>query len=649
MRNAARLCLTACFLMFCLALPAAAQLGERPGTVSNQEAGPKDATGLSLKTPRIRMIHTTDAALEGGSMYFQMMDPYLAFKMGKDLTQREFRIRDGVFGSAPTGGVSNFRGVLDDGFTPAIVGNDQVSCGGCHNMPYRDAGAGTNFAKKSGLGRNATHFFGSGIQEMLAWQIRQKMMQQMDTDRNNWISKDEMSRRPILVKPTPDARPIDFGRSIDGNGNGRPDLNNIFRIWYVDANGKRLPDARGLDDPGVAGYNFMLEVFGWGESLFGLNTTNRIFAWDPLVAHGGLEAHDPTTAYDPDGDGFGQWSNAGFLQSPVGHLPPDKGGEISAQGWSLDDPDGDGYINEITEGDLDMMEWYMLNSPRPGVGQQTEATRRGEHLMKVWGCNDCHVSDWLIEAADPDNPDIHKRYLGDLRAFDFTASWNDDTEQMEGKLTPLTTLDSQGRHVPNRGSFLVQGIYTDFRHHPMGPRLTDIQYDGSIVKAFRTGLLWGNGTTGFPWGHDGQSMTIHDIILRHGGETSRRSRNLYANASPQDQRAVVAFLESLVLYPTDLIPADIDGDGVVSNPFFVAGKNTGPERFNPEWLFQTPGEIEGYTINPAGLTIRSNALVNIDDAYGLGLPYYADSDRDGFPDMADACPGHRGYKDGCEE
>lgn len=625
------------------ASPALAQLGERPGTSTDTSAGPKDLTGLSVKTPRIRVVHTTDPELAGGSMYFQVYDPFLAFKMGKDLTQREFRFRDGVFG-AP--GISGFKGKLSDGESPAIVGNDQTSCGGCHNMPYRDAGAGTNFAKKSGLGRNSTHFFGAGIQEMIAWQVRQKMMQQIDTNRNNWVDPEEMNGNPILVQPAPGAPAIDYGASGDNDGDGQPDLNNIFRLWFVDAQGKVVAGATSLDDPGVVGYNFIMEVFGWGESRFNLNTTNRVFAWDPLVAHGGMEAFDPTTAFDPDNDGFSQVSNPGFQQSWIGHIPPDRGNQLNSVGLSVDDPDGDGAINEITEGDLDMIEWYMLNSPRPAVGRQTEETRRGKDLFGAWGCAECHVSEWYLEPADPDNPDIHQRYLGDLRAFDLDVAWSEEVQELQGRLIPLTTVDTEGRHTPIRGSFLVQGIGTDFKHHDMGPRLMDVQYDGTVVSSFRTGLLWGNGASGFPWGHDGKSMTIDDLIRRHGGE-ARVSRNIYVNASADAQEAVVAWLRTHLLYPTDQIPVDLDGDGVIANPFMVAGRRTGFERFNPEWLFRVPGEIESYTVNPQGRLVHSRALLNIEDAYGLDLPLLRDSDLDGFPDVQDECPFLEGFKNGC--
>ena len=60
------------------------------------------------------------------------------------------------------------------------------------------------------------------------------------------------------------------------------------------------------------------------------------------------------------------------------------------------------------------------------------------------------------------------------------------------------------------------------------------------------------------------------------------------------------FLDSLVLYQTDRLPCDVDGDGKISEHFVVAGRDTGLERFNPEWLFRVPGRIEGPMANVRG-------------------------------------------------
>src|SRR5262245_55810484 len=80
---------------------APAQLGERPGnSLDNPIDTPHDLSGLSIKIPRIRVVHTIDPRKPGGSMYLQQVDPFLGYKWGWSLTQREFRERDGVYGDA---------------------------------------------------------------------------------------------------------------------------------------------------------------------------------------------------------------------------------------------------------------------------------------------------------------------------------------------------------------------------------------------------------------------------------------------------------------------------------------------------------------------------------------------------------------------
>src|SRR5262249_8846511 len=78
-----------------------AQVAERPGNSGDNPIDyPHDLTGLSIKNPRVRIVHTTDPAKQGGSMYLQQVDPWLGFRWGWSLTQREFRDRDGVYGDA---------------------------------------------------------------------------------------------------------------------------------------------------------------------------------------------------------------------------------------------------------------------------------------------------------------------------------------------------------------------------------------------------------------------------------------------------------------------------------------------------------------------------------------------------------------------
>jgi hypothetical protein len=628
-----------------------AQLGERPGnSLDNPIDIPHDLSGLSIKNPRIRIVHTTDPTKAGGSMYLQQVDPFLGYKWGWSLTQREFRERDGVYGDA--GKLDGL--LLPDGSTKMMSRSHVNSCAVCHNAPYRDGGAGATIPKNGGTGRNTPHLFGGGLIEMIGQQLRFQAMAIADTNRDGWISLEEArGKRCIISNLPPDIAGervvIDLGSFEDLDGDGRPDLNPIFNPIYVDKDGKRIPMAHSLKFPGVAGYKFEVQCFGPGHLYLPfrppVSTTLRAFTATAFDIHMGLQPFDPTTLNDRDGTGWSQVSNAGCLQC-ITAAGKDRGAVRGPTGISKDDPDRDGYCEEISEGDLDMAEWYLLNHPAPARGELTPEVRRGEARFKEIGCAVCHVPDWHLHAANvaqPDASDYTQRFDGDRRFFELQVGFNERTERLEGKLVYLA--DRQGdRWIPRRRAYTVRGLYSDFKYHDMGEGFYQVQFDGTVIKMWRTLPLWGVGSTA-PYGHDGASLTLDEVIRRHGGE-ALRSRQAYTALHRQDRRTIIAFLESLVLYSTEQIPCDIDGDGRISDHFLVAGMDTGVERFNPEWLFRIPGQIEGPTRSVRGDRITSFALTNVRQAYGLHLEYLTDSDGDGFPDVIDPAPFRTGYRDG---
>ncbi len=381
-----------------------AQQTERPGCSFDHPIDvPRDLSGLSLKTPRVRVVHTTDPALAGGSMYLQQVDPWLGYAWGRGLFQRSFRDRDGVFGEA--GKLDGL--LLPDGATRMMDRGHVSSCGGCHNVPYRDAGAGMTIPKNGGTGRNSPHLFGGGLIEMIGEHLRLQALALADDNRDGWISKEEARGKRCVLYNQPEGLggqsfALDFGSFEDRDGDGYPDLNAVFYPVFVDQDGKRIAFASSLNYPGVAGYTLQVQVFGFGH-LYApfrppVSTTLRAFTATPFDIHSGLQACDPTTHTCPDGTALARVSNAG-MQQFITEAGRDRGSARGPTGLSLDDPDRDGFLEEITEGDLDVVEWYLLNHPAPARGRATPEVRHGEQLFDRVGCAVCHVPDWHLPAA----------------------------------------------------------------------------------------------------------------------------------------------------------------------------------------------------------------------------------------------------------
>src|SRR4030095_12276319 len=82
-----------------------------------------------------------------------------------------------------------------------------------------------------------------------------------------------------------------------------------------------------------------------------VSTTLRAFTATPFDIHAGMQACDPTTHTCPDGTARALVSNAG-MQQFITEPARDRGAARGRTGISLDDPDRDGFCEEITEGDL---------------------------------------------------------------------------------------------------------------------------------------------------------------------------------------------------------------------------------------------------------------------------------------------------------
>jgi len=166
------------------------------------------------------------------------------------------------------------------------------------------------------------------------------------------------------------------------------------------------------------------------------------------------------------------------------------------------------------------------------------------------GCAVCHIPDLTItrDRRVADVETVYDPVNGIFNSLFSTA-------------VPSFTLinDSSGLppiRRPNHQPFLVKNIFADFKRHDLGLGFYERNFDGTMRTRFLTTPLWGAGTTA-PYGHDGRSINLIEVILRHGGE-AQSSRDEFARLSPAARLSVIEFLNSLVVFPPDDTASNLD-------------------------------------------------------------------------------------------
>ncbi len=276
--------------------------------------------------------------------------------------------------------------------------------------------------------------------------------------------------------------------------------------------------------------------------------------WIPISAYGlsemGLEASD-----DPDLNA----ARAGArVVTPSGMVLDGSKDKIEVP------PPPDAHNgNEIDNALVDHLEFYLLNYFKPGIYKQTEATERGRFMFNHIGCASCHVPDLTIN-RDRRVADLETAYDPARGIFN----------HMFATAAPLFKVVDDGSGNPPlkvaaENPFLVKNIFTDFKRHDLGRNFYERNWDGTTQKTFLTRPLWGVGSTG-PYGHDGRSITLDEVILRHGGE-AQISRNAFAALAENQADDLIQFLNSLVLFPPDDTASTLDPGDPTKPGFPQAG------------------------------------------------------------------------------
>lgn len=438
-----------------------------------------------------------DRRTPDASLYLIARDPFRSIRRGRQLFQRKFTLAQGL---GPR---------TDDGIGGDIAGDASLgagladSCAACHGRPRGSAGFGGDVFTRPDS-RDAPHLFGLGLQEMLA----DEMTDALRRSRDDAVARALSRRRPVRVR-------------LEAKG---------VRFGHLTVSSRGVVDTRGVEgvDP-----DLRVKPFFAQGSTFSI----RQFVVGAFNDEMGMQSPDPDLVAASQGQRVVTPSGL-VLDGSLDAFPRPRAGDDPTL-----DVDRDGVPNEVDPAVVDHLEFYLLNYFKPAVHEQTAFTALGRSLLDDLGCTGCHVESLVIE-RDRRVADVETRFDPDRGIFNHlfaTATARFVEVPDDSSLPPL--------RLPEEGRFVVRNFYADLKRHDLGPAFWERNFDGSVQREFMTEPLWGVGSTA-PYGHDGRSINLHEVILRHGGE-AKRARDRYAAAGSVAQFALRAFLESLVLFPPD--------------------------------------------------------------------------------------------------
>ena len=473
-----------------------------------------------------------DIFTPNSSAFIIARDPFRAVRRGRQLFQRKF--------NAPQGhGPIAFNGQGDINNAIAIGAGLADSCAACHGRPRGSAGSGGDVVTRPDS-RDAPHLFGLGLKEMLGDEITAYLRGARAQ------AVDEARRRRRSVTRNLNYQGINYG-SLTADRNGAVDTS---RVVGVDTDLRVRP------------------FFTHGQTI-----SMREFIIGALNDEMGMQSVDPQMTAARGGGRYVTPSGM-VLDGSLDLL------EGAAATTPTADPDGDGKVNEIPTSIVDFFEFYLLNYFKAATYEETPATIRGRRTFEEMDCVRCHIPDLTIQR--------------DRRVADLETVYDPERGIFNGLFATAVPLfnavdDGSGHPTlkrPALGSFVVKNIFTDFKRHDLGPNFHERNYNGTTQKLFLTTALWGVGTTP-TYGHDGRSINLTEVILRHGGEATQEALR-FARLDDRDRRNVLDFLNSLVLFPPDDTASTLD-PGNRADPFFPQ-RGHGSIRLGA--LFNNPADPE---------------------------------------------------------
>lgn len=444
---------------------------ERPDSLEEQAR-------LALERDARRREHRFRDAAEPGHLFattrlsareLRNLEPEAIYEIGAQIFHHRFTRAEG-FGGKDRPGLSR----IHDG---RRGGPDAYTCAACHRRGG-PAGAGSAVDNSyldgdgdrpdSALERNPPSLSGAGILELIAAEMSRDLQAQRDRLQKEAQRSGEPTRGELNTKG------VSFG-AVTAEPGGR------------------------LDTRELSGVDPDLVVRPFGRK--GHAATVREIVEEQLALHHGMQSTRLATSGDP------------AMAGPFG--PPD--------------PDGDGVVDEITDGQLDALALFVAMQEVPAVGMPIDSHQialwsEGQHQFDELGCAGCHVPSLPLEST-------LYRLEPPGRGPALTVDLADAAA--EPRLAP-----------PPEGGARRVYLFSDLKRHVVGPYLRESRrYRGISGAEFITPPLWGVARSG-PWLHDGRAPTLDRTILEHSGEAIDAAR-AYDALSDQERAPLRIYLTSL--------------------------------------------------------------------------------------------------------
>jgi Di-haem oxidoreductase, putative peroxidase len=410
-----------------------------------------------------------------------------------------------------------------------ISGPDSNSCAGCHNAPYGITGGGGDFVTNVFV--MAQRFDFVTFERDDAWPTR---------------SSTDETKQPIRLDTV-------------GNSRATPGM---FGAGYLEMLAREITtDLHAIRDSMKLGETRQLVSKGIS---FGELTRRTDGMWDTskVQGMGRLSLLAPTPIDRPTlmVRFWHQASNVISLREFTNTSFNHHHGIQSTERFGRNtDPDGDGFMNEMTRADVTAVSVYQATLAVPGRVIPNNpaieaAVLKGESSFKRIGCATCHVpalpltkTGWIYTEPNPFNPPTNLR-PGDAKTLSVDLN---DQRLPQPRLAPSPT-------DPN--AIMVEA-YTDFKLHditdPDDPDAAEpIDMNQSLVsprlrggnRRFVTKRLWGAANEP-PFYHHGRFTTLRQAVLAHHGE-ALNERRAFELLPPAEQDALIEFLKTLqVLRP----------------------------------------------------------------------------------------------------